>query len=62
MERLTWNEKELAKELGICQRGVANLRKNGYLKAVKLGRVWVYPKKEVEKFFERYLGKELSTK
>ena len=62
MERAAYTEKELASQIGICQRGLAKLRKDGLIKAVKLGKHWVYPKSEVDKFFVRNLGKEISTK
>ena len=62
MERVAITERELAEEFKIPQRGLATLRKNGFIKGVKVGRKWVYPKSEIDKFFETYIGYEVSTK
>lgn len=62
MERISYTEKELANQFGLPQRGLAKLRKDGLIRGVKLGRSWVYPKVEIDKFFTRNLGKEFSTK
>ena len=62
MERVAYTEKDLSEQFGIPQRGLYELRRNGYLEGVKLGKHWVYSKTEVERFLKRNLGKKLSTK
>lgn len=58
MEYLT--EKEVAKKLRTNNRRVANWRRAGLIKGVKLSRQYVYREKDVDDFFSKFLGKDLS--
>lgn len=62
MEKLAFTSDELAAALGLSdRRKVDELRKAGLIQAVKIGRGYIYPKKEAERFLNEYLGENLST-
>ena len=61
MEKITYTEKELEDVLHIKQRQISELRKQGYIKAVKIGRTYIYPTTEIERFLAQNLGKTINT-
>ena len=61
MEKITYTEKELEDVLHIKQRQISELRKQGYIKAVKIGRTYIYPTTEIERFLIQNLGKTINT-
>ena len=61
MEKITYTEKELEDVLHIKQRQISELRKQGYIKAVKIGRTYIYPTTEIERFLTQNIGKTINT-
>lgn len=61
MEKITYTEEELEDVLHISKRSVYELRKQGYIKAVKIGRTYIYPAVEIKRFLVENLGKTVNT-
>ena len=59
MEKITYTEKELEDVLHIKQRQISELRKQGYIKAVKIGRTYIYPTTEIERFLTQKKGRKM---
>ncbi len=53
-------EREVAEKLKTNQRKISKLRKSGLIKGIKLSRHYVYQEKDIDEFFNDYLGKDLS--
>lgn len=53
-------EREVAEKLKTNNRRIALWRKAGLIKGVKLSRQYVYKEKDIDEFFNDYLGKDLS--
>ncbi len=61
MNKLSYTEKELEDVLHIKQRQISELRKQGYIRAVKIGRTYVYPTAEINRFLIQNIGKTINT-
>lgn len=59
-EKLAYNTKETIQILGINRNLLDSFRKKGIIKAVKMGRLYVYPKSEIESFIQNNIGKEIT--
>lgn len=60
--KLAYTSDELASALGLSdRRKVDELRKAGVLQGIKVGRGYIYPRSEAERFLTDYLGEDLST-
>lgn len=55
-----FTEKEAASYLCVNQQTIARLRKNGFIKAVKLNRSWIYRVEDIDHFFNAYVNCDLS--
>ena len=54
-------EREAAVYLRANQRSLAKWRNAGLIKAIKVSRSWIYRKEDLERFFNEYAGKDLSS-
>lgn len=59
MNQITYTEEELADLLHCSKRKVSELRHACYINAIKVGKEYVYHIKEIERFFEKYGGRNL---
>ena len=55
-------EKEACNYLRTCKENLRKWRKGGLLKSVKISRQWIYRMSDLDDFFEKYSGKDLSGK
>ena len=54
------NEYEVAKKLKTNNRRISKWRRAGLIKGVKLSRQWIYKESDIEEFFNRNIGKDLT--
>lgn len=54
-------EKEAARLLGICDRTLWQLRKDGKIKAVKIGAAVRYARSELDRFIEDQMNQDSAT-
>lgn len=60
MDKLAFNTEEACALLSINRQLLDSYRKGGLIKATKYGRFYVYPKKELERFIDSNIGKEIT--
>lgn len=58
--KISFNTKESVEILGINRNLLDSFRRKGIIKAVKVGRYYLYPKQELESFINKNLGKEIT--
>lgn len=58
--KIAFNTLESSELLGINRTLLDSFRKKGLIKAIKVGRYYLYPKSELESFISRNLGKEIT--
>lgn len=58
--KIAFNTKESVELLGINRNLLDSYRKNGLIRAIKVGRYYIYPKTELESFINRNLGNEIT--
>ena len=59
-DKLAFNTDEACEMLSINRQLLDSYRKGGLIRATKLGRLYVYPKKELERFIDTNIGKEIT--
>ena len=59
-DKLAFNTEEACQLLSINRSLLDSYRKGGLIKATKYGRFYVYPKKELERFVDSNIGKEIT--
>lgn len=59
-EKLCFNTKEAVHLLGINRNLLDSFRRRGLIRYVKMGRNYLYPKNELERFVSDNLGNEIS--
>ncbi|MDD5792270.1 MAG: helix-turn-helix domain-containing protein [Erysipelotrichaceae bacterium] len=60
MERLTYNTKQAVEYLGINRSLLDSFRKNGIIRAIKVGRYYLYPEDELKRFVYDNLDREIT--
>ena len=55
--KMTLTTDEVAEQLNTTRNYVSELRNRRKLKAFKIGKRYLYPRKEVERYIEREIGK-----
>lgn len=60
MEKLLLNAKELCELTHFNKNDLTLYRRTGLLKAIKKGKKYLYPVKEIEKFIERSMYMDLT--
>lgn len=58
--KVAFNTKESVEILGINRNLLDSFRRKGLIKAIKVGRYYLYPKQELESFIAKNLGKEIT--
>ncbi len=59
--RIAMNTKESLRYLGLKDRGILDsYRRAGLIRAVKVGRTYLYPVSELNAFINKNIGKEIS--
>ena len=53
-------ESEVAKMFRTNKQRIAKWRRAGLLKSVKLSRQWIYKESDCNKFFDEFIGKDLT--
>ncbi len=59
-DKLAFNTEEACEMLSINRQLLDSYRKGGLIRATKMGRLYVYPKKELERFIDTNIGKEIT--
>ena len=59
-DKIAFNTDEACEMLSINRQLLDSFRKNGLIRATKMGRLYVYPKKELERFIDKNIGKEIT--
>ena len=59
-EKLAYNTKETIEILGINRNLLDCYRKRGLIRALKVGRYFIYPRSELENFIDRNIGNEIT--
>lgn len=54
VDRLSLRPPEAARMLGVSARTLYNWAKRGVLKPIKIGRVCIYPRSQLERFLEEF--------
>ena len=62
MEKMLLNAQELCEMTHLNKNDLTLYRRMGLLKAIKKGRQYLYPVKEIEKFIERCINMDLTNK
>lgn len=57
-----FTQSEVAKLLNCNKDNITMLREVGVLKAIKTGRNYMYPKQELERFINEYVGLDVSNR
>ncbi len=60
LEKIAYNTKEATEILSINRNLLDIYRRRGLIRAVKVGRYFIYPRAELERFIERNLGNEIT--
>lgn len=59
-DKLAYNTDEACQVLSMNRHLLDSYRKGGLIKATKVGRCYIYPKKELERFINSTIGKEIT--
>lgn len=60
LEKLAYKTEEACEILGINRNLLDSFRKNGLLQTIKVGRYYIYPKSELERFINKNIGNEIT--
>ncbi|MBR2685314.1 MAG: helix-turn-helix domain-containing protein [Erysipelotrichaceae bacterium] len=58
--KLAYNTQEACECLGINRNLLDNYRKSGLIRGIKVGRMYIYSRSELDKFLDRNIGKEIT--
>lgn len=59
-DKLAFNTEEACQLLSINRSLLDSYRQGGLIRATKMGRLYIYPKKELERFIDSNIGKEIT--
>ena len=59
-DKITYTTEELCNLFHTTERNINSLRTNGLLPAVRIGKGYIYSKKAIETFLDKYSGYELT--